>query len=79
MIPHWVWSLFGGVVVLVILWGLTLEFIPIAMGKPHYTLSWILWEHVNLPPVVYFALGSLNVGLTVWAMLHFASQGKWNI
>ncbi|RPJ38163.1 MAG: hypothetical protein EHM35_05135 [Planctomycetaceae bacterium] len=79
MIPHWMWTLWGSVVVLVIIWGLTIEMIPISRGLPHYTLSWILWEHVRLPAVAYFALGFLNIGLTTWAMLHFASNGKWGI
>jgi len=79
VIPHWTWSIFAGVLAVVVLCGLTLEMIPIVMGKSHYTLSWILWEHLNLPPVVYFALGFLNIGLTTWAMLHFASDGKWGI
>ncbi len=79
--PHWLWTLWAMVVVVVAAWGLVLELVPIFTGHPHLTLSWILWEHFwFIPPVVYFALGGMNIGLTIWAMwLHFPFKGKLGV
>jgi len=79
--PHCLWTVWVTVVVLVAAWGLLLELAPIFMGHPDLTLSWILWDHFKfIPPVVYFALGGMNIGVTVWAMwIHFPSGGRWGI
>ena len=70
MIPHWVWTVWAGAVVAVIVWGLTLEFIAIADGNPHDTLSFIFWEHLRLPSVVLFlAVGTVIAGC-VWFLDH---------
>ena len=77
--PHRLWYVFAGLVVFTCAFGLVLEMTPIVQGHVKQTLSWILWEHWKLPAVIYFGLGFLIIGLTSWAMLHFASGGKWGI
>jgi hypothetical protein len=70
--PHWLWSVYAGLILLVIAIGLVLELTPIIEGHIHQTLSWILWEHWKLPVVLYYGFGFLLIGLIAWAMLlHF--------
>jgi len=79
MIPHWLWATWGGTIVLVAAWGLTMEILAIADGNPNDTLSWVMWQHSHVPVVVYFLCAGLITFGTVWLMVHFISKGHWGI
>lgn len=75
----WWWVLWSavGILWLALFFGLEMFAVFNRPGTAD-TLSERVWQ-LNLPNVVFFMIGFALIGLAVWLIIHFLSDGKWGV